>query len=250
MLILGLPITAAAQGAMAADSDSVATSSVRHPKTAIRPWHAAVAVGGIAVLSLLDEPLHRATQNMRTSTTDDVASVFRHMGQPEVYATVGLGTIGVGLIAGNRRITQSGIRISSSLLLAGVAGQIVKRIVGRWRPYETDNAYTFTPFTTQHDAFYSGHTTMAFALAASVSDEVHKTWVTVGLYTFATGTAWSRMNDEKHWFTDGVTGALMGIASAKFVNGQWRVFGISAPRFLLGPEGAGFSVTLPMPIIH
>lgn len=248
--MLGFPAAVLAQGAIAADSDSLLASSAPRSQIAIRPWHAAVAVGGIALLSLLDEPLHRATQDMRTSGTDDAAGVFRRMGQPEVYATVGLGTIGVGLIAGNRRITQSGIRISSSLLLAGVTGVIVKSVVGRWRPYESDGAYKFSPFTTKHDAFYSGHTTMAFALAASVSDEVHKTWVTVGLYTLATGTAWSRMNDEKHWFTDVTAGALMGIASAKFVNGQWRVFGISAPRFLLGPEGAGFSVTLPMPVLR
>ena len=32
------------------------------------------------------------TQNHRTETKDDIATVFRHMGQPEVYATVGLGT--------------------------------------------------------------------------------------------------------------------------------------------------------------
>jgi len=231
-----------------ADSDSVATGPRFHQK-AIRPWHAAVALGGIAAISLLDQPIHRASQQ-RNDSKDDVASIFRHFGQPEVYVTVGLGTIATGLIAGNNRITMAGVRISSAVLVAGGTTVIIKRIVGRWRPYQTDHAWQFSPFDKDYDAFPSGHTSVAFALATSASDEIHRTWATIPLYIIATGTGLSRLNDDKHWFSDVVAGAALGITSAKFVNGRWRVFGISAPHFLLAHGGAGFSMSLPMPVIR
>jgi membrane-associated phospholipid phosphatase len=82
---------------------------------------------------------------------------------------------------------------------------------------------------------------MAFALATGVSDELHSTPATIALYTLATGTAWSRMNDNKHWLTDVLAGAAIGITSSKLMSGRWRVLGLSAPAFLLEPKGAGLA---------
>ena len=45
------------------------------------------------------------------------------------------------------------------------------------------------------------------------------------------------MNDNKHWLTDVVAGAAIGISSAKMMNGHWRVFGVGAPHFLLLEPG-------------
>ena len=55
---------------------------------------------------------------------------------------------------------------------------------------------------------------MAFALAASVSNEVHFWPAQVGLYGAATLTGWSRINDNKHWLSDVLGGAAVGITSA------------------------------------
>ena len=56
----------------------------------------------------------------------------------------------------------------------------------------------------------SGHTTMAFALATALSDDIHRTWASVGLYTMATGVAWSRLNDNRHWLSDVAGGRSRG----------------------------------------
>jgi hypothetical protein len=53
----------------------------------------------------------------------------------------------------------------------------------------------------------------------------------------ATGTASSRINDNRHWLSDVAAGAVVGITSAKFASGRWRVFGIRAPSFIVGPTG-------------
>lgn len=163
------------------------------------------------------------------------------MGQPEVYAPVALGTLAFGLVSRDARITRAGGRIAGGLLLSGLTVNLLKPLIGRARPGSSTDAYDFRPFSKQ-DSWPSGHTAMAFALATAVSDEVRFTPVTIVLYGGATLTAWSRVNDNRHWTTDVVTGALVGIASAKLMNGHWRVFGVTGPRFLLEGDRVGLGV--------
>ena len=112
-------------------------------------------------------------------------------------------------------------------------------MLGSSRPiYARHDAFSFQPCSGDA-AFPSGHTTVAFALAASVADEIHQPVVTVLLYSAAAGTGWSRINDNKHWLSDVVTGAGIGIVSAKLVNGHWRLFHLRPPAILLGPGSAG-----------
>ena len=77
---------------------------------------------------------------------------------------------------------------------------------------------------------------MAFALAASVSDEVHSTPVTIGLYTGAALTGWSRINDDKHWLSDVAMGALRGNHQRQA--DEWPLAGLRHPRAEV-PAGAG-----------
>jgi membrane-associated phospholipid phosphatase len=100
-----------------------------------------------------------------------------------------------------------------------------------------DNLYIFKPFS-GNDAFPSGHATLAFALATSLSDEIHNPWVSVILYTGAAGTAWSRLNDQRHWLSDVLMGSAIGITGAKVIGGRWRIFGLGPPKFLVDPSGA------------
>jgi membrane-associated phospholipid phosphatase len=86
----------------------------------------------------------------------------------------------------------------------------------------------FQPFS-GNQSMPSGHTASAFGFAASLAEDVHPRWAKIGLYTLATGTAWSRVYDNKHWTSDVVFGALVGITSAKIVSGKWLAWGIRMP---------------------
>lgn len=219
-----------------------ATAPVRRPPPSLGILPVGLGLGAVALLSLVDEPLRDALQDHRTARGDDLARTFRRVGEPVVYLPVALGTVAVGLVAGRPAVTRAGGRIAGSLLVAGLATNLIKPVVGRRRPNGGTGAYDFSPLG-GWDSWPSGHTTMAFALATSVSDEVHSLPVTVALYGAATMTAWSRMNDDRHWLTDVVTGAAIGTLSAKVINGRLRVFGVGGPRFLLEPGRVGLTAT-------
>lgn len=207
---------------------------------AVRWYHGLGAMGAVALVSLSDESLQEELQAHRSQGKDDVARVFKRMGEPTVYAVPALGTIAAGVILGDDRVTRAGGRMTAGLLTAAVVTNLLKPLVGRRRPAETGDAFEFTPFSNR-DSWPSGHTAMAFALATGVGDELHSTPATVLLYGAAGLTSWSRLNDNRHWGSDVLAGALVGITSVKLMNGRWRVFGISAPRFLLEPGAVGVS---------
>jgi len=203
----------------------------------IRWWEAAIVVGTVGVASALDRRVDRWTQDQRSPGSDRVARVFKYGGEPVLVFGVSGGILAAGVISGRPDLERRGGRVLASVVAAGLTTGALKEITGRFRPDNTTDPYVFRPFT-NHDAFPSGHATMAFALATSLSAEIHRPWATALLYAGATGTAWSRLNDQKHWLSDVLAGATVGITAANVIEGRWRIFGLGAPRFLVDPHHA------------
>jgi membrane-associated phospholipid phosphatase len=239
-LVFGLLVAARPVSGVAQTSDSLPTPSIEEPAPphVIRWWHGAVALAGVSTLMLLDHPVQRFAQHNSGRGADNVASVVRHVGQPEVYGTVTAGLVATGLIAHRPEITRAGGRLAASLAVAGLTVQVGKLAFGRPRPEQSLDADGFMPFSGQA-AMPSGHTATAFALATSLSDDIHRPWATVGLYGLATAVGWSRVNDNRHWLSDVAVGAMIGVTSAKLASGRWRIFGLRSPSFLVGPQGMG-----------
>jgi membrane-associated phospholipid phosphatase len=156
-------------------------------------WYVPLAVaGGIGLLSTIDQPVADHFRIHRSSGGQNVADAWSRIGTPVVYGPVTVGVIAGGLIAHDPEVTKAGLRLAFSLALAGVANQGLKAVVGRERPIQSTNAFDFDPIHIDA-SFPSGHTTMAFAMATSLADDVHPTWAKVGLYGLATGVAVSRV---------------------------------------------------------
>jgi membrane-associated phospholipid phosphatase len=232
-ILLGL-LLAQPQNALAQVGEAI---SFEQPTSSIRWWHGVVVLGGLSWLTLLDKPVQQFTQANRTPTGDEVARAVRSFGQPEVFATVALGVMGAGLATGDDAVTRAGGRLAAALALGGAASTVAKWTLGRSRPSEGLIADRYVPFSGE-DAMPSGHTTVAFALATALADDIDRTWASLVLYTFAAGVAWSRVNDNRHWLSDVGGGAVLGVTAARVVNGRWRIFNLRPPRFLLGPEQA------------
>lgn len=226
-LALAQPLSVAAQG----------VDFSQPPVHVVRWWEGAVAIGALSGLMLLDHPVQRFAQDHRGSGGNDVARTLRHVGQPEIYGTVTLGLLGAGLISGHDEVTRAGGRLAATLALAGATTTVGKWAFGRPRPSESLDADGYDPFSGQ-DAMPSGHSTMAFAMATALADDIRNPWASVGLYTLATGVGWSRVNDNRHWLSDVAAGALVGITSAKLMDGRWRLFNLHPPSILIGPHQA------------
>ena len=203
----------------------------------VRWWHVVIAAGTIGAVSALDRGVDTWVQDHRSSHSDALARGFRNGGQPVVVFGVPAVMLGAGLISGSKGLERSGARVLASVVLAGVITGGGKVVAGRLRPDESTTQYAFKPFS-HHDSFPSGHATIAFALATSLADEIRRPWASAVLYVGATGTAWARLNDHRHWLSDVLAGATVGVTAANFVEGRWRFFGLGPPQVLVSSRGA------------
>ena len=214
--------------------------SLRYARpTNIKLWQVGIGLAAAGLtLETLDAPVRRWAQRQRSSTTNDVANVFRQGGEPQVYLGVG-GLVAItGLVTHNDNVTRSGGRLLASVVLAQALTQASKRVLGRERPFVSGDEKQFHLFSGGDASMPSGHATAAFALATAASNELHSTPASIAFYTVAAGTAWSRLNDDQHWLSDVLVGGAIGVVSAQFIYGKWTIFGIQPPRFLLSPRGA------------
>jgi membrane-associated phospholipid phosphatase len=209
-------------------------------------WSDAVwAAGGIALLSLIDEPVQRYTQRHRSTSLESLAEVFREQGSVIYYGGISLGVLSVGIISGDNDIKRAGGRLVATVTGSTILMQGLKMLVGRSRPSANVGAFDFHPFSTREDSagveqresMPSGHTTVAFAVATSVADDIKSLPVSVLLYLWAAGAGFSRVYENRHWLSDTAVGALLGITSAKIITGRWRVFNIKPPQFLIAESG-------------
>ena len=76
------------------------------------------------------------------------------------------------------------------------------------------------PDQTAYNSFPSGHTATAFAGAEILRNEYWETspWIGIAGYTIATATGLLRIYNNRHWTGDVLTGAGIGILSARFAN--------------------------------
>jgi membrane-associated phospholipid phosphatase len=193
----------------------------------------------MVAMSTLDQPLQQYIQRHRSSVADNLAGVARRMGQVEVFGTVAGGMLLVGAAGRQPALRRAALRVMTALALAGTLSSAGKLLAGRPRPDQVGDADDLKLFS-GHESLPSGHTTMAFALATSLANEIRRPWVTVGLLTAASGTGWSRLNDNKHWLSDVLAGAGVGIASAQLIDGRWTVFHLHPPAILPAPGGVTF----------
>lgn len=76
------------------------------------------------------------------------------------------------------------------------------------------------PDSGARNSFPSGHTATAFTGAELIREEYGNLWG-AGAYVVATGVAFLRLYNDRHWFNDVIAGAGIGILSARI--GYWML---------------------------
>ena len=176
----------------------------------------ALVVGVAAV----DRPLIHAIQRNRTNFSDQFARHVTPIGANDaVLASWAL--LGSGFLLHNDTLRGAGRdAIESEIVAASLATPVIKRIAGRARPFRHEGTFHFDPnqsHSGNFQSFPSGHATNAFAAATAIAGHFDGWIVPTIVYTIASGVSISRVNDNVHFPSDVVAGALIGRAVAKGV---------------------------------
>jgi len=180
---------------------------------------ASLVLGGTGTLLAFDDDIQEWVQDRRGGGTDTAADIGEPFGNG-LYVVPALGVFyGWGHFMDNERARRVGLLGIESYLISGAISLTLKAVTGRHRPSEGDGAHEWDPFQFNGNmSFPSGHTTTAFAVATVVATEYDENPLVATLaYGLATLTAYSRMNDNKHFASDVFLGGAIGYFTAKTV---------------------------------
>lgn len=164
-----------------------------------------------------DEGLREELQEYRGASSNSMARLGNAFGEPlYVFSALGAGYL-AGQVTGNSGLSRLSLKAGTAALVASGITAALKLTVGRTRPANDGDSDHFRPFSGSA-SFPSGHTTLAFAVATVIADETTDPWSDIALYGAASLTGFARMNDDRHWASDVLAGALVGHLTARWLN--------------------------------
>ncbi|MDH3734704.1 MAG: phosphatase PAP2 family protein [Gemmatimonadota bacterium] len=250
-----------AQSGTLADSVAAYSSAPRVPLVAREDaLLGALFLGSLASIEIegIDE-----LDALLTPTPEQSGSTYRsfgrNLGRVEVAVGLSAGTLLLGEAIGSETTARVGLRSLESLVLTAGLTTVLKVGFGRSRPDTGFEEDQFDPIAFEHSkwSFPSGHTSTVFALATTVSLELgdDAPWVPFVAYPIAAWTGVSRVLDKKHWLTDVVAGAAVGIFSARVIHrahqdpiAEYREPAGVSPRLLV--TSAGRDLMVGVSLVH
>jgi membrane-associated phospholipid phosphatase len=210
-----LPVAAVAQTEIV--PSAVAPADHSSPLISRQTATVAGLLFGAALMG--DRSFREEAQEHRSNTTNSMAKLGNTLGEWRIVAPALSAGYLAGEIAGSRDLKRVMLHAGAAAALATGISSSLKYTIGRTRPPVAGDPIHFRPFSGSN-SFPSGHTAVAFAIATSIADETDDSWSDVALYGAATLTAMARVNDDRHWTSDVLVGALIGHLSAKWVSKQ------------------------------
>jgi membrane-associated phospholipid phosphatase len=196
-----------------------------------------VVLAGTAGLSVFDARIARWSRQPRvqgdSGRHDLVKSVTVINEMPLTVASVL--TYGLGRLSGSHTIADVGLHWTESLLATTAVAEVIRVGLGRERPRANpDDQYSFAPgrglTRFENRAFPSLHAAVAFATAATLTEEVKlrrpgaARYVGPLLYSAAMIPGLTRVYLDQHWASDVVfgtfTGALIGSRMVRYTHGR------------------------------
>ena len=234
-----------AQAAPTADSTRLARPLFVHSDLYI--------LGGFGAATIAMFPLDRrlalAVRRERLITNRDLrrlSNTLDFLGGPGPFL-IGSTMYVVGRVGRVPRAAELAVHGTEAVVVGIVTAGALKTVLGRARPYVSadTNPNNFGFFRglkgSNYLSFPSGHSTTAFAAASAVSAETAEWWPKskwiIGpiLHGGAALVGLSRMYGDKHWASDVVMGAAVGIfAGQKTVRFNHSNEGNRVNRWLLG----------------
>lgn len=192
------------------DGLSIVKAPFSFSSTEIYITGAVAALSGIAFLS--DSKIQSTVLKNQNKVMDNATWVGEKYGRSLIGGLLGSGLYLTGALLDNNDISSSGRMVVESVIYSGLTVGILKYAFSRGRPYENEGNSDYFDFTFKEAdvSLPSGHTATAFAVSTVLSRQIDNVYATIGLYSLAGLTAYQRMYDNKHWFSDVVVGAALG----------------------------------------
>ena len=208
LILLLAPVPLYAQDVCSVDSIPIAKSN--HSK--------AVTITSVAIptlmvtygfISLGDNAIRRLDHNVRDKLYENNRLLDSNLGDFLQYspAVAAFSMKLVGVKSTHKLADMAILYALSTATMTGVV-HTTKHVVNRTRPDGSAN-----------NSFPSGHTGTAFVAAEFLHQEYkdQSVWISVGGYAMATLVGVSRVYNDRHWVSDVVAGAGIGILSTKLV---------------------------------
>jgi membrane-associated phospholipid phosphatase len=175
------------------------------PSTENLMW---AGVGGGLALAVhpLDDNINRKLVN--NATAEDFFKPGEVLGELSTLLGTASVVYTVGRIKDQPRVSHVGMDLIQSLVISEGLTQTLKYTTRRERPDHSGK-----------NSFPSGHAADTFAFAAALAR--HLGWrYAVPAYVFASYVAISRLPANRHWFSDAVFGASVGIIAGRTVTSR------------------------------
>jgi membrane-associated phospholipid phosphatase len=180
-------------------------------------WTDAVAVASAAILVAIvwrfaDAPITAWAERVQSSNVEDTIRIANRFGGGMNPAMVVVFFLVAGVVYRQRRWTAYGVAMALAGAAAGVSVQIVKYTAGRTRP-----ELWLGPFhhaRASATSFPSGHTVGAFALAGVLMLASPSRTMRIAALLLALSVAVSRVLAFRHWTSDVLASAAIGMILA------------------------------------
>lgn len=178
------------------------------------------ALGVTAASSLLDKHVRATYIDSKDAAS---ATNYKHAGDATLLLGPALGAAfyAEGVVNENDTSKETGYLTYECFLLILAIERPINFLIGRERPYSTNNSHAFRPFHT-NTSFPSGHTAQVFAAATVYSEQYPHWYVAVPAYSIAAFTGYSRLHASKHWVSDVVGGSMLGMYLAHTIRTHHR----------------------------
>ncbi|HKO56973.1 MAG TPA: phosphatase PAP2 family protein [Thermoanaerobaculia bacterium] len=173
----------------------------------------AVAVAIIWIFA--DAPVTAWAERIQSDDIEDAIRIANRLGGGMNPAMLVVFFLVAGVVYRHRRWTSYAVAMALAGLGAGLLGQIVKALVGRTRPeLWLGPFHRAGPSAT---SFPSGHTVGAFALAGVLFFASPSRTLRVVALLLAAAVGLSRILAFRHWTSDVVASAVLGLVVARLV---------------------------------
>jgi len=175
----------------------------------------AFVVAGAALVALAwrfaDAPVTAFAERIESDQLENVIRIFNRLGGGMNPAMIVLFFLIAGVVYAHRRWVEYSVAMALGGLSAGVIAQAIKYAVARARP-----ELWLGPSVRAHVAasFPSGHTIAAFSLAGVLLVASRNNTLRIIASLFAIGVGCARILAFRHWTSDVLASALLGLLAA------------------------------------